>query len=427
MSQPPQPPNGPGWGPSGPGQGPQQQPPWQGPPNQGPPHRPPYQGPPNQVPPNQPGPNQPGPNQPPPPYQGPQQGYGQQGHGQQGYGPMPPGGPAPKKSRKLLIGIAAGVVGLIVLISGGVLIKGQLDRQAAEQAAAAHEAEKQRRADGATETVERYFAALSDGNAADALGLLSNVPDDAPLLADKAVKQSRDIAAVGGAEVGEVTVSDALDSAQVDATYTVGGDSQSYTFELTGAGDGWMIDNGLAELTLVSDGALQVNGQAIESGSAALALPGGYAMTTGSDRVQYTEREIVVGKPGPAEWTGTMELTDNGRKFALDQAKRSLDKCASAKELAPEGCPFGIQAGTSQKVDSGSIDWNIKNDPMRGAKVEYSPDVATIRTTVKWEFSATGTCRGGASCTFESDGEPTASFVLTGVSGGRPTGQWLPF
>ena len=166
----------------------------------------------------------------------------------------------------------------------------------------------------------------------------------------------REVAAVQNVKITSAVVDDSFQQGTVLAEYAVGDEQLRYEFSVQARGDSWVISNGLAELTLESDGPLVVNGQQLTSDTTSEpAFIGGYAIGTGSDRTEYATSQVILGTPESVAWSDSARLTKKGREFVIGEAKKSLDACLKARELAPKGCPMGVNTPDGFSVDPNSL------------------------------------------------------------------------
>ncbi|MDN6158540.1 MAG: hypothetical protein L0J13_11425 [Brevibacterium sp.] len=232
---------------------------------------------------------------------------------------------------------------------------------------------------GPEAAVEKYFSALSDGDAEDALKMA-----DVDVPAEQRQLLTNDILGAAKALPKDVTVEDAQvsgNSATVSATYDVGGSKSTTSFSLHKAGkkallfDDWKLQAPeLFYLSVETPGlsTVKVNGIDIDTDGSALALPafpGLYSigLAEETDLVSAEEIETRAFFADDAEMEGdesallAAEPTDAFRTEVDKQVKTLIDTCAQKTVAQADGCPFGSYS--AENYEATNIKWSISSYP----------------------------------------------------------------
>ncbi|GAB3713775.1 hypothetical protein [Mariniluteicoccus flavus] len=387
-----------------------------------------------------PGSPQPGPGfgQPGPGFGQPGPGFGQPGPGPQGSWPGGPGqgfptGPqqpvppprppkdpaAAARTKKIVLGAIAAVVALVALLVGIFAYQANQKKLAAQRAEEARVAEENRQKASAGDTVKAFYDALVAGDVDKALALAAAPPSGATdLLTKEVLAEAMKKAPITGHTVtpGSVTPT----SATVTAAYRIGEKSITTAHELVKSGDAWKLKATSAEVGVGSSGPNRlVNGKEVKPGRYQL-FPGGYAVTSTNPFLEVKSGEFVVesvGEPN-ADSRPTFAVNENGKREAVEAAKRALADCLKRKELTPSGCPMiRWRADDGTVPDLSSLTYTLKNDPW----ANVTP--LAIGTTVR--FTITTTISIGGSGTKQGR-SATLSGTATNVNSARidfSTGQ----
>jgi hypothetical protein len=273
---------------------------------------------------------------------------------------------------------------------------------------------------GPDDTVGRYFAALADRNAADALAQLpSGAAAGNPLLTDEALADDG-YTPPENAEVGEINIDG--DEASAVVTYDLAGSAWTVGLTLRRGGEDtgplhrWRITGGaLQSLALPTYlPGLRVAGQPMPvdapgSQPAGTAFPGSYAVTMADHPLlEIPPVTLVAG----AEATGavTPRLRGDVDRDIRGQVRAWLTDCAETGQVAPAGCPFSYSSFNTVR----SISWSIVDEPqiqlqlLEDNQVGVSGEVsvrATGRTdsifdptfdeTIRRSFNGTAAVSGG--------------------------------
>jgi hypothetical protein len=249
--------------------------------------------------------------------------------------PFPaPAAPTPMdaRSKRILIGLGA-LVAAGVLAAVGVSVAGSMFF-------------------GPDKPVEKYFAALADGRASDALDLvrLDSPDEERVLLTD-------DVLAGSDARIEDVRIGDVERSgnvANVTVEYTIGGAQKSQDVTLTKSGsrfvvfDDWkIVDPELGSIDVRAPGAtgVEVNGRSIDvdgldDGVRLSAFPGTYEVTptAGSKFLSFESETFTVGEDGESS-SFEIEPTDELVAEVASQADQFVAACIARTEAQPAGCP----------------------------------------------------------------------------------------
>lgn len=320
-----------------------------------------------------------------------------------------PAGPPPKKSatKRILLLVGAGILVLALAIGGFVLVTDMQRQEAERQAAETARIELETQVNGATATVTGFLDAVRDGELETAVSFAVEEPEG-PLLEEEIFTAAAEAAEVTDIEVAPAeVVKDAngvYTTATVQASYTLGGTEVDRSWALTNVDGTWKLDEITAPVTLGDrEHGLQVNGQTPDiEDSRTEALPGVYAMTTGSEFVSYKAASIVVAEPGKAvSWVADAELTDAGAATAVATARAAFARCLQARSLTPPSCPFSFGVGNGVTVQNDTIRYTSVGDPFSASQPELAGPLIRISATVRVNLTAqgsqganTGTIRG---------------------------------
>ncbi|MEO3928836.1 zinc ribbon domain-containing protein [Micromonosporaceae bacterium B7E4] len=312
---------------------------------------------------------------------------------------------------------------------------------------------------GPEPTIEAYFTALADRDAAAALRAL-NPPDGdqpaepepprgdgepgggepgdgtltSPLLTDAVLtadgyqppgevriekletveREARNEAADGGDDLTVATVA-----------YTAGGERFTATLVLEPAGrtaglfPRWRITDGaLSTLRISADGTEQVlvNGVPVgwsdaggDTGDRLSAFPGSYTVNLPDQPLlAATPVTAAVGGRG-AEVTLATTVRESARGEVEQAVKAYVDRCAASTDLSPDGCPFSSY--TFYTVTD--VSWRIGTYPTIAVALSRDGEQVVVTNTRRGTAEATGTARGFLSPTQYRD---SVSFAVTGTA-----------
>lgn len=246
--------------------------------------------------------------------------------------PGAPSAPMDARSKRILIGVGALVVAGVLAVVG-VSVAGSMFF-------------------GPDKPVEKYFAALGDGRASDALELVRlDVPaDERALLTDDVLADSD--SRIEDVRIGDVQRSGSV--ATVTVQYTIDGAEQSQDVTLTKSGsrfvvfDDWkIVDPELGGVEVRAPGAtgVEVNGRAIdvdglEDGVTLSAFPGTYEIAPGAGSKYLTFEPETVRVGTDREFTDfEVTATDELLAEVTSQADQLIAGCMTRTEADPAGCP----------------------------------------------------------------------------------------
>jgi hypothetical protein len=283
-----------------------------------------------------------------PQYGGPQAAAPQYG-GPQATQYAAPTGPKRKMGTGALIAIVGGsILGVVVLVAAvmfGVsrIGGGPGDGGGGDDAPAA-------KASSPSDAVTGFLTAVADADAEKALGYLGSPPSDTSMLTDEVLAASNTLAPITGIEVPEE--SGKSGSADVTATYLIGGESVTTTFSALDYDDDgqWEISGGTGYIYTGSfDGlGLTINGQEVE-GDEVEVFPGSYQLATTLPNFTLSGESIVkVTEPYASAETSGIEpvLTEEALQTFRGLVRESVNACIASTTLAA-GCGLELPATIS--------------------------------------------------------------------------------
>lgn len=322
----------------------------------------------------------------------------------QGYpvGGYPPGAysaapTAPKKpmSKGLLFGIIGGAAAFVLLIAA-VIVVPILLRGAAPTA---------------SEAVEKYLTALSEGDAETALTLIETYADTS-LLTDEVLGASLDLA-----PITDIVVEESEDASEYEATvsasFAVGGETIERDFTAYNSSEeGWLISDGLVMATLSNFDGLGLTVNGVEPGDSSTSLfPGAYRLALGyeefaldADTDTFT---LTTDADSELFWDIYPVLTDDGAATFRSLVRTAIEECVAMKTLTtPCGMDItDIDLSGHTPVD-GSVTRTITSDGLATLdsmvpEVDYStPTLVSTYDTPDVEMTLQGT-KDGTTSEFE--------------------------
>lgn len=306
--------------------------------------------------------------------------------------PVAPAAPRKPMSKGLLFGIIGGAAVLVLLVAAAIIVPGLL-RGAAPTA---------------SEAVEEYLTALSEGDAETALTFVETYADDS-LLTDEVLGASLELA-----PITDIVVEESEDASEYEATvsasFAVGGETIEREFTAySSSDDGWVISDGLVMATLSNfDGlGLTVNGVEPADPSTSL-FPGAYQLALGyeqfaldSDTDTFT---LTTDDDSELFWDIYPVLTDDGAATFRSLVRAAIEECVAMKTLTtPCGMDITeIDLSGHTPVD-GSVTRTITSDGMATLdsmvpEVDYStPTLVSTYDTPDVEMTLQGTKDGQTS------------------------------
>ncbi|WP_460744579.1 hypothetical protein [Mariniluteicoccus endophyticus] len=331
-------------------------------------------------------------------------------------GPVPPAPPTnPGKQKKVLFGVLAGVLVLVLGLGAFLLWNGHQKEQAARRAEEARIAEENRQKGLAGDAVKFFYDKLAAGDAEAVKGMAQTPPTGkADLLTNEVLAEAMKKAPIKDVSVSVSSV--AGTRAYVNATYTIGDKTLQKPHELTRTDDVWKLTDIAADVSLgVSGPKRSVNGKEVDAGRY-LMFPGGYTVTTSNPMLVVTNGDFVVtdlqGTTGQRK-SIDFEVSEAGRNASMEAARKALNDCVGKSELAPAGCPM-IRWKADADVKVSSMRYTVKGDPFAGVTPTCTASTLSCRVSYSVSINANG--RGTSprgSLTLSGD---QTSFVIAKVA-----------
>ncbi|MGD8193592.1 hypothetical protein ACEXQB_003745 [Herbiconiux sp. P18] len=358
------------------------------------------------------------------PPQGPPQG-GQYGAPQGSPSGPPPGQQPPKKkglSTGAIIGIVAGGLVLLLVIAiviGVVAVRGLMAGSGGSGGSEESGGGSERTA---SQTVEDYFTALTEGDAETAISLLGTAPDDDTLLTDEVLAASNELAPITDFEIvddqtsagsSEVTVAYQLGDTPVTATYSL------YDYSEDGS---WVLSGGTGSLGVSQFAGLglTVNGQEAD-GEVFDVFPGTYELATSLPNFTLTGETVVTSTEpyGSVDTTGIdAGLSDAALTQFRSLVQAAVDACLASTSLTA-GCGLDVPATLSDGTQL--ADGTISRSLSAEGTVTIQSMVPTLSydnpTLAQGDYIGSVTTTG--TCT--QNGATGTCSVLFGPSLGRPS------
>jgi hypothetical protein len=298
-------------------------------------------------------------------------------------------------SKGLLFGIIGGAAALVLLIAAVVVVPSLL-RGAAPTA---------------SDAVEKYLTALSEGDAETALTFIETFADTS-LLTDEVLTASQELAPISDIVVEEQSEDASRYEAVVSATFTLGGETVEREFNAYSSDDSWVISDGviLATLSNFADLAPTVNG-ATPADPEPVLFPGAYQIALGyeefaldSDTDTFT---LTTDADSEQFWDIYPVLTDEGAATFRSLVRAAIEECVAMKTLAtPCGMDLtGIDLAGSTPVE-GTVTRTIPSDEWSTfdsvvPEVDYStPSIVSTYETPNVDMTLQGDS-GGTTSEFE--------------------------
>ena len=228
---------------------------------------------------------------------------------------------------------------------------------------------------GPSDTVLRFFQAVSDNNAKAALAELATPPADTTFITNEILAAGHTAGRISAISVP------ATNSTVVPVSYTLGGETVTDRISVQPVGNGYKVatslnSGGIALKSRIRpELPLSIAGTRVTTDTVVL-LPGSYPLTTLTDHVRYGTGSLVVKRlnDAPSANDLKLEVTDAGQKAATTAVAASLIACAAQKSFTPAGCPFKLTVTTA---DPATVTWTLLSKPTDGVKITISAtDVA---------------------------------------------------
>ncbi|WP_203568674.1 hypothetical protein [Aestuariimicrobium ganziense] len=222
------------------------------------------------------------------------------------------------------------------------------------------------------EAVRGYLTALAEGDVATALSFGPTGGNGSQMLLTKASYAN----SVKAAPISNIDVptTDA-NATEIPASYSVGDQVVNTSFRVTKQDNGsWLLEKTTATFrfqgTKVDNVPIRVNGVTVDWETPLELVPGTYLLSTGLPFIAFDAgdnltmlnlnyNEVTVHNAAPA-------LTDQGQQALVAAGRRTLQACASRKELRPANCPNSMT--TTRAVDASTIKWELVGDPFAGVR-----------------------------------------------------------
>lgn len=288
----------------------------------------------------------------------------------------------PRKRWKLVVGVIGGVVGLAVLTCVGFVLYavfGYTPPQGDHYSAPTRNFTDQDTLAKGESVVQAYFDALMSHDAAAALAMLSEPPQDTTFLTDDQLT-----AALPPGTLSNLTYSqpDVMGSASVSfqVTYDLDGrdcseyisvENPDYDFNAPSLEGRWQLSQGGYEYVKLydifqmtsKDFQYSLNGQTLGDNLSVLSdaiplFPGVYVPGTTDPMLAYTGTYVA----GTYDNSQQLVLTPQGLASVQAAAKAKLDGCLAQTVANPEDCGFGLGPGTlkdekGNRITAKSVTW----------------------------------------------------------------------
>lgn len=233
---------------------------------------------------------------------------------------------------------------------------------------------------GPSNTVLRFFQALSDNDAKAALAELATAPSDTTFITNEVLAASHAAGAIT-----EISVP-ATNSTVVPVSYKVGGETVTDRISVQPVGNGYKISaslnsGGIAMKERVrTQLPLSIAGTQVTTDTVVL-LPGSYPLTTVTDHLRYGTGSLVIKRltDAPSANDLKLEVSDAGQTAAATAVTSSLHACTAQKSFTPAGCPFKLTVTTA---DPSTVTWTLLSKPADDLKITISATDVT-RSTVE--------------------------------------------
>ena len=233
---------------------------------------------------------------------------------------------------------------------------------------------------GPSNTVLRFFQALSDNDAKAALAELATAPSDTTFITNEVLAASHAAGAI--TEISVPTTN----STVVPVSYKLGGETVTDRISVQPVGNGYKISaslnsGGIAMKERVrTQLPLSIAGTQVTTDTVVL-LPGSYPLTTVTDHLRYDSGSLVVKRltDAPSANDLKLEVSDVGQTAASTAVTSSIDACTAQKSFTPAGCPFKLTVTTA---DPSTVTWTLLSKPGDNLKITISATDVT-RSTVE--------------------------------------------
>lgn len=251
----------------------------------------------------------------------------------------------------------------------------------------------------AADTVKAYLTAISKGDAKAALGYLESVPS-ADLLTDSVLKESNKIAKISGISVHQGTQSSY--SGSVTATYSIGGEEVSSTYQVYKVKDAWRIADGVIPVSLDSLKGLDatINGVSAAKLPDVYVFPGSYRIALSSAYFSLdgdSTFTIASLDDASALYDVNAALNDTGAAEFRKLVRASVEACVAMKTLStPCGMDItGINLAGATPVEGTvtrtlTADGNAALNELKPESSGFTPTVVSAYDTIRVDITLQG-------------------------------------
>jgi hypothetical protein len=233
---------------------------------------------------------------------------------------------------------------------------------------------------GPSNTVLRFFQALSTNDAKAALAELATAPSDTTFITDEILAAGH-----GAGAISEISVP-ATNSTVVPVSYKLAGETVTDRISVQPFGNGYKISTSLnsggiaMKEKIRAQLPLSIAGTQVSTDTVVL-LPGSYPLTTVTDHLRYGTGSLVVQRldDAPSANDLKLEVSDVGQTAASTAVTSSIDACTAQKSFTPAGCPFKLTVTTA---DPSTVTWTLLSKPADDLKITVSATDVT-RSTVE--------------------------------------------
>ena len=235
--------------------------------------------------------------------------------------------------------------------------------------------------------VRGYLQALAAGNSADALSFAAAPPASTTFLTDAVLQASLALNPITFQQAVREDLSN-KDDITVTATYQIGTQQVSATYQVDRAGDSkyYFVNNATTTVNLSNvyvDGVgMALNGTSLGSSKTAELFPGTYQLTINNSLLTLTGGQFTITDPSssPSLLSTTVELVPDAQSQFADTAKTTLDNCMAEKSLQTS-CGFGTGFVMTndfvfRDVDTSTIQWTFtrgSSNDLTSTNFQYYP------------------------------------------------------
>ncbi|WBC16696.1 hypothetical protein O7600_07605 [Micromonospora sp. WMMA1998] len=286
--------------------------------------------------------------------------------------------PEPRGSRRGFV-IAAAVIAAVLLSGGAVVGVSRLFAETPQS------------------TVEDYFDALADGDAASAMKLVYRSAEidtrQYPLLTDAGLSDDTRPTDVEIGDVQESSPAFGQEAQFVEVKYSAGGTDVTQDVLVAKAvdGDGYRLRAPFVAISLngLHDRTIKINGVEVDTDNDVVGFPGsfkaeaaGNALIAGSTATATPKRSGRGGYVAELDF-GRPELAPGAQEEIESSVRATIDQCAATTEARTAGCPFTLSIWGSDI----SVKWSVTTYP-----------------AITVESATGGWMGGGSGVTFSDDG-----------------------